>query len=71
MTILQSLLPLHCGKFWRFSKTCHFSNIRCFLRPFFAQNNSNVSLEALLACFWQFKFLSKNDDFAKPIAFAL
>ena len=40
VTLLQSL-PLHSGQFWPFSKTCHFSNISCFLKRFFAQSISN------------------------------
>ena len=26
---------MHCAQFWPFSKSCHFSNIRCFFKPFF------------------------------------
>ena len=54
MTVLQSLQPLHGGQFWQFSKTCHFSNIRRFLKPFLAENTSNAGLESFFACFLEF-----------------
>ena len=37
---------------------------------FFAQNNSNVLVEWVFACFWPFQFLTQTDHFAKSIAFA-
>ena len=67
LTILQSLQPLQDG---RFSKWSHFSNIWCFLKRFFAQNNSKLLAESFLARFWSFEFLSQTDHFAKSIAFA-
>ena len=51
VTILPRLQPLHDG---RFSKSCLFSNIWCFLKRFFAQNNSNVIKESFFACFSEF-----------------
>ena len=59
--------PLQDG---RFSKWSHFSNIWCFFKRFFAQNNSNVLVESFFALFWPFEFLSQTDHFAKSIAFA-
>ena len=41
---------MHCDQFWPSSKTCHFSNIRSFFKPFFAQDNSNVPLESFFTC---------------------
>ena len=41
-----------------------------FSSGFFAQNNSNVLAEWLLACFWHFSFLTQTDSFTKAIAFA-
>ena len=49
LTILPR--PLHDG---RFSKSSHFSNIWCFLKRFFAENNSNVIKESFFACFSEF-----------------
>ena len=37
-------------------KMPHFSNISCFLEPFFAKNNSNVFVEMFLAFVGQFFF---------------
>ena len=71
LRILHGLQPLHCGHFWPFSKCPHFSNISCFLEPFFAQNNSNVFVETFFACFRQFYFLTQTEHFAWAIAFAL
>ena len=64
-------LLLHSGQFCWFSKTCHFSNIRCFLQPFFKQTSSNVTPGTFLPHFWRFQFLIQTDHFAKPIVFAL
>ena len=47
-------IALHSGKFWRFSKPCHFSNVRCFLKPFFPQTNCNEVLVSFFACFLEF-----------------
>ena len=69
VTLLQSLPPFHSGQFWPFSKTCHFSNIRYFLKPFSAQSNSNEVPVSFFACFLDFYFLSQSHPFAKPIAF--
>ena len=70
VTILQSLQPLLGGHFWQFSKCSHFSNISCFLEPFFAQNNCNVLQKRFQHVFMHFQFLTQSDDFAKSIAFA-
>ena len=43
-----TILPRHDD---RFSKSSHFSNIWCFLKRFYAQNNSNVIKESFFACF--------------------
>ena len=37
---------------------------------FFAKNYSNLNRESILTCFREFKFLAKNDYFAKRIALA-
>ena len=68
LTILQRLYPLHDG---RFSKSSHFSNICCFLRRFFAQNNSNVIKESFLVCFSEFQILTQTDHFANAIGFGI
>ena len=57
--------------FWPFSKWSHFSNISCFLEPFFAYNNCNMFVETFFACFRQFYFLTESEYFAWAIAFAL
>ena len=67
LTILQRLWPLHDG---RFSKSSHSSNIWCFLKRYFAQNNSNVIKESFFACFCESQFLTQTDHFAKAVAFA-
>ena len=46
LNIFESLYPLHDG---RLSKSSHFSNIWCFLKRFFAQNNSNMIKESFFA----------------------
>ena len=51
MRILQRLLPLVGGHFWQFSKCSHFSNIRCFLEPFFCIEQLHGVVETFLA-FW-------------------
>ena len=38
----------------RFSKSSHFSNIWCFLKRLYAQNNSNVKKESFFAWFSEF-----------------
>ena len=40
-------------------------NIWCFLKRFFAQNNSNMIKESFFACFFEFEFLTQTDYFAK------
>ena len=55
-------LPKHDD---RFSKSSHFSNIWCFLKQFFAQNNSNVIKDSFFACFCEFFFLTQTDHFAR------
>ena len=62
---------MHCNRFWRFWKTCQFSNIRCFLKGFYAQNNPNVLPESFLTGFLEFQFLTQTEHFAKAIAHAL
>ena len=60
--------------FWPFLaifKWSHFSNITCFLQPFFAYNNFDVFVEMFLPCFRQFYFLTQTKCFALAIAFAL
>ena len=56
------LTTLHNG---RFSKSSHFSNIRCFLTRFFAQNNSNVIKESFFACFFWILIFDPNWPFCK------
>ena len=56
LSILQRLQPMYCDQFWPFSKSSDFSSIRCFFKPFFAHNNSNVLLESFLHDFQNFKF---------------
>ena len=55
--------------FFQFSKSSHFSNINCFLEPFFASNICNVLMEKFSACLRPFYFLTQTDYFAKAIAF--
>ena len=54
-----------------FLKTCHFSKIRCSLKPFFAQNNSKVLLESFFTPLLDFSFLTQTEHFAKAKAHAL
>ena len=53
----------------QYSKWSHFSNIRCFLKRFFASNNYNVLVESFLVCFLKFYFFTQTDKFAKAIAY--
>ena len=46
--------PSIVTNFSRFSKTCHSSNIRCFLKRFFAENNFNVVQESFFTRFLEF-----------------
>ena len=46
-------------------KTCHFSNIRCFLKPFFAQSNSNEVLVSFFARFFGILIFEQSHPFAK------
>ena len=71
LSILHGIYPLHCGHFWAFSKSFHFSNSSCFFQPFFAQNNSNVFEETSLVCLRQCNFLTQTEYFAWAIALAL
>ena len=57
--------------FFQFSTWSQFSNIRCFLDPFFAYNVYNALVEPFFASFRQFYFLTQTDHFAKAIAFEL
>ena len=50
-------IALHCGNFLPFPKCSHFSNISCFVKPFFAYNKSNVFVETFFASFLHFLFL--------------
>ena len=61
---------MHFDQFWPFSKPCHISNIRYFLKLFFAQNNYNVLLESFFTPFLEFQFLTQTEHFAKAIAHA-
>ena len=54
----------------RFSKSSHFSNIWCFLKRLYAQNNSNVKKESFFTGFSEFLFLTQTDHFEKAVAFA-
>ena len=49
----------------RFSKSCHFSNIWGFFKPFFAQNNSNTIKERFFACFFLILIFDPNWSFFK------
>ena len=51
-------MPLHCGHFWPFLKCSHFSNISCFLDPFFLQNNFNVFVETFFRMFQAILFFA-------------
>ena len=62
---------LYCGNFWPFLKCSDFSNISCFLEPFFALKNSKVFVERFFACLRQLYFLTQTEYFAWAIAFAL
>ena len=61
---------MHFDQFCRFSKSCHFANISCFLKPFFAQNNLNVLVESFFTRFFEFSFLTESEHFAKATAHA-
>ena len=61
---------MHFDQFWRVSKSCHFANISCFLKPFFAQNNLNVLVESFFTRFSKIYFLTQSEHFAKAIAHA-
>ena len=52
------------------AKTCHFSNIRCFLKLPFALKNSNAVEETIFVWFCLCEFLTKSDHFINAIAFA-
>ena len=71
LSIIHGLQPLHCGHFWPFSKSSHFSNNICFFQPFFAYNKFNVFVETFFACFRQFYFFTSTEYFSWVIAFAL
>ena len=58
---------MHCDQFCRFSKTLHFSNIRCF-KGFFAQKHSYVLIKSFFTCFLEFYFLTETEHFKKVIA---
>ena len=57
-----TISPRHDG---RFSKLSYFSNIWCFLKWLFAENNYNVIKESFFTCFSQFYFLTQTDHFVK------
>ena len=65
--ILRGLQSLHDG---RFSKWSHFSNIWCFSRVVFAQNDSKCFVEWMLTCFLEFSFLTQSENFAWAMTFA-
>ena len=48
-----------------FKKTCHFSNIRCFLKPFFAHSNSHEVLVSFYACFYGILIFQPKSPFCK------
>ena len=52
--ILQRLLPLVGGHFWQYSKCSLFSNISCFLEPFFCIEQLQCVVETFLAFFFAF-----------------
>jgi len=58
---------MHCANFGDFRKLVTFQ-ILGFLRPFFAQNNLDVVLEAVFTPFLDFQFLTQTEHFAKAIA---
>ena len=58
---------MHCDQCFQFSKR-HFWNIRCFLKPFFAQKNSNVLLQTFFKRFIELSFLNQFEHFPKAIA---
>ena len=62
---------MHWDEFCQFSKSCHFCNIRWFLKYFFAQNDSNVLLQSFFRRFIELSFLNQFEHFAKAIARAL
>ena len=53
-----------------FSKSSHFSNIWCFFKRFFPNNNSSLLVQLFSACFWPFQFLTQTEYFSKAIGFA-
>ena len=57
--------------FANFQKVVIFFNIRSFLKPFIAQNNSNVLLQSFFKRFIEFSFLNQFEYFVKAIAPAL
>ena len=62
---------MHCDQFFEFSKSCHFWNIRCLLKPFFEHNNSNVLLQSFFERFIELSSLNQFEHFVKAIAPAL
>ena len=62
LTIFQRLYPLHDR---RFSKSSHFWNILCFLKRFFAQNNSNMIKESFFCMFFWILIFDRNWLFCK------
>ena len=63
---------MHCDQFCQFLKSCFFFwNIRCFLKPFIAQNSLNVLLYSFLIRFKELSVLNEFQHFVKNIAHAL
>ena len=62
---------MHCDQFSQFSKSCHICSIRCFLKPSFAQNDSNVLLQSFFTRFRELSFFNQVEHFVKAIALAL
>ena len=55
----------------QFSKSCHFWNIRCLLKPFFERKNSNALLQSFFKRFIELSLLNQFDHFVKAVAPAL
>ena len=61
---------MHCDQFCQFLKIFFFY-IRCFLKPFIAQNNLNVLLYSFLIRFKELSFFNQFEHFVRSIAHAL
>ena len=63
---------MHWDQFFQFSKTCHLSRIRCFLKLLFVKTTLICfKIFFFFTFFLEFQLLTKLDYFANAIAYAL